>query len=118
MSAENYPDKKYYTIREAHKITGVKPHTLRYWESEFKLLRPARRESGQRRYVQKDIDTIFKIKKLLHKQRYSIEGAKLRLREEAGQESVQPELFRNESATLALLKEIKKELLSILKCLE
>jgi len=118
MENEVFTEKKYFTIREVHRVTGVKPHTLRYWESEFKLLRPARRESGQRRYIQRDIDTIVKIKKLLHQQRYSIEGAKMKLREEKHVDAVQPELFQNESLAVSLIKEIKKELLALMKDLQ
>ena len=45
------PEKHYYTIGDVSKMTGVKPHVLRYWEANFKLLRPARRYSGHRKYL-------------------------------------------------------------------
>ncbi|RLD18532.1 MAG: MerR family transcriptional regulator [Caldiserica bacterium] len=112
-------EKKFYTIKEASRITGVKPYVLRYWESEFKLLRPARRESGQRRYTKEDIELIERIKHLLYVEKYSIKGAREKLLEERRKKKEQLELeFYKNVPALKLLKEIKKELKGILKILE
>ena len=73
--------KRYYRIGEVSKLTGVKPYVLRYWESEFRWMAPTKSRSNQRLYRQKDIETIQLIKKLLHEQRYTIAGAKRKLRE-------------------------------------
>jgi DNA-binding transcriptional MerR regulator len=70
------PDKEYFSIGEVSQITLVPKHTLRYWESEFKLLCPVRKNSGRRKYRREDVELVFKIKDLLHNQKYSIEGAK------------------------------------------
>ncbi|MDR2351198.1 MAG: MerR family transcriptional regulator [Endomicrobium sp.] len=70
------PDKEYFSIGEISQITLVPKHTLRYWESEFKLLRPVRKSSGRRKYHREDVELVFKIKDLLYNQKYSIEGAK------------------------------------------
>ncbi|MDR2811845.1 MAG: MerR family transcriptional regulator [Endomicrobium sp.] len=70
------PDKEYFSIGEVSQITLVPKHTLRYWESEFKLLCPVRKSSGRRKYRREDIELIFKIKDLLYNQKYSIAGAK------------------------------------------
>ena len=118
MEVPQIPDKKYFTIGEAAKIAGIKPYVLRYWESEFKILRPARRESGQRRYTRNDLELIFKVKTLLHEQKYSIAGAKRKLIDSAKDNKEQPELFQKDSAAINLLTEIKKEIKSILKLLE
>ncbi len=75
------PAKLYYRIGEVAKITGVKPYVLRYWESEFRWMAPAKSRSNQRLYRQRDIDTILLIKKLLYEERYTIAGARKRLRE-------------------------------------
>ncbi len=72
---------KYYTIKEAARITGVKPHVLRYWEKEFKLLRPKKNTAGRRIYSEDDINLIKEIIRLLHVERYSIKGAKKKLEE-------------------------------------
>jgi len=79
--AEAEGGKRYYRIGEVSRITGVKPYVLRYWESEFRWMAPAKSRSNQRLYRRKDIDTILLIKKLLHEQRYTIEGARKKLRE-------------------------------------
>ena len=115
MAIPQIPDKKYFTIGETARITGIKPYVLRYWESEFKLLRPARRESGQRRYVRKDLETIFTLKELLHEQRFSIEGAKKKLKELQKKPGEQPELFGEDRAANAFIKEVIQEVKSILK---
>ena len=70
------PDKEYFSIGEVSQVTLVPKHTLRYWESEFKLLRPVRKSSGRRKYRKEDVELVFKIKDLLYNQKYSIEGAK------------------------------------------
>lgn len=75
------PDKRYYRIGEVSRITGVKPHVLRYWESEFRWMSPQKSRSKQRLYRRRDIDMILLIKKLLYGQRYTIAGARKKLRE-------------------------------------
>ncbi len=75
MNKPKIPDKNYFFIREVSKLVDVKPHTLRYWENEFKQLRPARRDSGQRKYTKKDIELILEIRRLLYEEKYSIPGA-------------------------------------------
>lgn len=79
--AEQDGGKRYYRIGEVSRLTGVKPYVLRYWESEFRWMAPAKSRSNQRLYRQRDIDTILLIKKLLHEKRYTIKGARKKLRE-------------------------------------
>ncbi len=73
--------KLYYRIGEVSQITGVKPYVLRYWESEFRLMAPQKSRSKQRLYREKDIETILTIKRLLYQERYTIAGARKKLRE-------------------------------------
>ena len=73
---ENIPDRMFYRIKEVCTITGLKPHVLRYWEQEFKDIRPVKSSKGQRLYKRKDLDTIIAIKKLLYEKRFTIDGAK------------------------------------------
>ena len=73
--------KLYYRIGEVAKITHVKPHVLRYWETEFRWMAPPKSRSRQRLYRRKDIETILLIKRLLYDERYTIAGARQRLRE-------------------------------------
>jgi DNA-binding transcriptional MerR regulator len=70
------PPQTFFSIREVSQITQVKSYVIRYWETQFGSLRPARRESGQRKFTQKDIDTILRIKELLYEKRFTIAGAK------------------------------------------
>src|SRR5262245_12299568 len=74
-------DKRYYRIGEVSRITEVKPYVLRYWESEFRWMAPQKSRSKQRLYRRRDIDIILLIKKLLYEQRFTIAGARKKLRE-------------------------------------
>jgi len=77
------PPQTYFSIQEVSELTGVKAYVIRYWESQFSILRPARRDSGQRKFTQKDIDVIRRIKDLLHAQGFTISGAKKLMKQEA-----------------------------------
>jgi len=77
------PDKLYYRIGEVEAITEVPAYVLRYWESEFKLLRPKKNPAGQRLYRKKDLELVLRIKSLLYEERLTLEGAKKRLRSES-----------------------------------
>ena len=70
------PDKLYFKIGEVSKISGLPNHVLRFWESEFKKIKPRRTASGQRSYTRKDIETIIEIKDLLYVKKFTIEGAR------------------------------------------
>jgi DNA-binding transcriptional MerR regulator len=73
--------KLYYSISEVSKITGLEQYVLRYWETEFDELKPAKNRAGNRIYTNKDIKLIMYIKKLLRDEKYTIEGAKKVLEE-------------------------------------
>ncbi|MCB0723454.1 MAG: MerR family transcriptional regulator [Ignavibacteriae bacterium] len=68
--------KLYYSISEVSKITELEQYVLRYWETEFEQLKPAKNLAGNRIYTNKDIKLILYIKKLLREEKYTIEGAK------------------------------------------
>ncbi len=107
------PDKLYFKIGEVSKLAEVAPHVLRYWESEFKEIRPKRANSKQRLYRREDIETILLIKELLHEKGYTISGAKRFL---TGNEQTTP---RAEAPTApGCLDRIKKELLEMKLLLE
>jgi len=103
------PDKLYFKISEVSEISGLPSHVLRFWESEFKKIKPRRTESGQRSYTGKDIETILEIKHLLHDKKFTLEGARKYLN------------ARTEPGTLpekGLLAELKAELISIRNILD
>lgn len=70
-----FPEKLFYRIGDVSEITGIKPHVLRYWESEFSGLHPRKNRAGQRIYERRDVELVLEIKKLLYDQRYTISGA-------------------------------------------
>jgi DNA-binding transcriptional MerR regulator len=74
------PDKLYFKIGEVAKIVGVKPYVLRYWETEFPIIRPGKTRSKHRLYRRRDVEALLEIKRLLHNERFTIEGAKRRLK--------------------------------------
>lgn len=75
------PVKLYYRIGEVSHIVGVEPHVLRYWESEFRSIRPQKSRKGQRIYSRRDVDKLLKVKDLLYTHGFTIAGARKRLRE-------------------------------------
>ena len=84
MAAETrIPDKEEFKIGEVCEIAGVKPFVLRYWETEFPDLSPAKGAGGQRTYTRADVELILHIKQLLYEERFTVAGAKKRLAEEA-----------------------------------
>ncbi len=76
------PNKLFFKIGEVCEITDTQPYVLRYWESEFPSLAPAKNSSGQRIYRRKDIETVLRIKQLLYDEGFTIAGAKKRLETE------------------------------------
>ena len=70
------PDKIYFKIGEVSKICGLPSHVLRFWETEFKKIKPKRTSSGQRLYRKRDVQLILRIKHLLYVKKYTIQGAK------------------------------------------
>lgn len=110
---ESIPDKSYFRIGEVSKILGVEPYVVRYWESEFKNIKPVRTRSDQRLYRKKDVEQLLTIKNLLYRDMYTIAGAKKRLdsMEQAGDDA----LSETERDILAA---IKKELVALKKIVE
>jgi DNA-binding transcriptional MerR regulator len=78
------PNKLFFKIGEVCEITDTQPYVLRYWESEFPALAPAKNSSGQRIYRRRDIETVLRIKELLYQEGFTIAGAKKRLETELG----------------------------------
>lgn len=115
-------ERLYYRIGEVSRITGLKPHVLRYWESEFKVIKPYKGGSLQRLYRKKDLDLILKIKKLLYEEGFTIAGAKKKIRDLERSETKQMKLGlvekRSKEEDHELLLSIREELKGIRKMLE
>lgn len=75
------PEKQYFKIGEVSEILNVEPYVLRYWESEFKILKPTRTRARQRLYHKRDLELLLEIKHLLYDEKFTIAGAKKRLQE-------------------------------------
>lgn len=73
--------KAYYSIGDVCELTGLKPHVLRYWETQFSLLRPTKNRAGNRVFRPKDIEVVLLVKHLLYERKYTIEGANRKLKE-------------------------------------
>jgi DNA-binding transcriptional MerR regulator len=112
-SAADAPEKRYYRIGEVSKLTGVKPYVLRYWESEFRWMSPQKSRSKQRLYRKRDIDMILMIKKLLYGQRYTIAGARKKLREMGVGNALQTGELAFETDHRARYRKLREELAAI-----
>ncbi len=124
MSSVDIPHKLYFRIGEVARIVGVKPYVLRYWESEFAVLRPEKTASGHRLYRRRDVEILLDIKRLLYDEKFTISGAKKRLRE-VGKEGEAPLPAESAEQNQAVetdrqrdvLVSIRKELLDLYKML-
>ncbi len=121
IDLENIPDRLYYKIGEVSQIVGVKPHVLRYWETEFPMIKPYKKDSKQRLYRKRDLRLLLIIKKLLYEDMYTIAGAKQVLKklkeQDAGTKDRQLYFKFYQENYKAQLRDIKKELLEIKKIL-
>ena len=82
----------YYSISEVSDLIGVKPHVLRYWETQFKMLRPKKGRGGARMYRRRDVETLYEIKQLLYDQRFTIAGARRQIldgKQEEGRDQIE-----------------------------
>ena len=75
------PVQEFYSIGEVCALTDLKPHVLRYWESQFKFLNPAKNRSGNRVYQRREIELIMLVKHLLYSEKYTIDGARQKIDE-------------------------------------
>ncbi len=105
------PDKMYFKIGEVSEITGLESHVLRFWESEFKNIKPRRTSTGQRMYRKEDIQLLLYIKHLLHNEKFTIQGARKHIEAEAG-------VPKNSEPKKITLDFICSELNEILKMLD
>lgn len=99
----NLPDKLYFRIGEVSDLVGVKPYVLRYWETEFGDIKPTKSKSGQRLYKKRDVEMLLRIKDLLYSERFTISGAKHRLKELCKEEK--DEIRHEEAAQQSMFDE-------------
>jgi DNA-binding transcriptional MerR regulator len=78
-SRGSLPPKLYFRIGEVAELVGVEPHVLRYWEREFRSIRPTKSAKGQRVYSRRDVENLMRVRELLYKEGFTIAGAKKKL---------------------------------------
>ena len=111
------PDKPFFKIGEAARLCAVKPYVLRYWETEFHSIRPQKTRSRQRLYRRKDIELLLTIRDLLYGQRFTIQGARARLRELGHDEGPPPPVPPPE-IDVETMRKIKQGLLDLIRLVE
>lgn len=109
----------YWSISEVAELTGVKPHVLRYWETEFPSFKPSKNSAGNRVYRERDVELAIAIRHLLHRERYTIAGARQRLSETRKVRELldQLEIPFARADQRQLLKEIQQDLLALRRAL-
>ena len=106
------PDKLYFKIGEVAKIVSLRPSVLRYWETEFDVLKPVKSRAGQRLYTKKELELIFEIKKLLYTDKLTIEGARKRftVKGKKGSQGL-PEVEFASDSIRSVLDEVREDLM-------
>lgn len=111
------PDKIYFKIGEVSEIVGVEPYVLRYWETEFDVLKPSKAPSRHRLYKKRDVELLLDIKRLLYSDGFTIEGARKKLKANKKEDKDQLKLPLAEQKYKSALAKIKKDLESLRKLL-
>lgn len=117
MDRLKHPVKLYYRIGEVSDIVGVEPHVLRYWETEFRSIRPQKSRKGQRIYSRRDVEKLITVKDLLYSHGFTIAGARKKLREGGAEPPAAAEPQERVSARTRLL-ELRSEVAAFLSELE
>lgn len=116
MSAPKEPVREFFSIGDVCDLTELKPHVLRYWESQFRFLSPAKNRSGNRVYTRREVELVMLVKHLLYTEKYTIEGARQRVDEHRKAGGVKPAARQGLDAQTVQL--IEKDLQGILEILE
>ncbi len=117
VSAAGIPDKPFFKIGETARMCGVKPYVLRYWETEFRSVKPQKTRSQQRLYRKRDVELLLRIRHLLYEERFTIEGARARLRE-LGHDEAAPPMPPPPEVSPEVLRKIKQGLQDLIRICE
>jgi len=107
----------YYSISEVSDMIGVKPHVLRYWETQFKMLRPKKGRGGARMYRKRDVEILFEVKQLLYDHRFTIAGARRKLLDDRASKE-QMELTFARTDREEMLRGLRRDLEGLLSLLQ
>lgn len=114
MSAAD-PVQQFFSIGEVCELTDLKPHVLRYWESQFKFLNPAKNRSGNRVYQRREVELILLVKHLLYTEKYTIEGARQKVDEQ--RKSGELRTAARSALTAETLEALESDLAELLRTL-
>lgn len=113
---QSEPVQEFFSIGEVCSLTDLKPHVLRYWESQFRFLNPAKNRSGNRVYQRKEIELIMLVKNLLYTEKYTIDGARQKIDEHRRAGELKP--AARAALDVEALQSLEAELTEILGVLE
>jgi len=115
-SPKDEPVREFFSIGDVCELTELKPHVLRYWESQFKILSPAKNRSGNRVYSRREVEFVLLVKHLLYTEKYTIDGARQKIDEHRKGGGVRPAARVGlDSETVQLLEQDLKAILAILE---
>jgi DNA-binding transcriptional MerR regulator len=109
------PVQQFFSIGEVCELTDLKPHVLRYWESQFKFLNPAKNRSGNRVYQRREVELILLVKHLLYTEKYTIEGARQKVDEQ--RKSGELRTAARSALTAETLEALESDLAELLRTL-
>jgi DNA-binding transcriptional MerR regulator len=110
------PTQEFFSIGEVCALTDLKPHVLRYWESQFRFLNPAKNRSGNRVYKSREVELIMLVKHLLYNEKYTIDGARLRI--EQYRKSGELKAHASRAASRTTLGELREQLDQVIQLLD
>ena len=110
------PTQEFFSIGEVCALTDLKPHVLRYWESQFRFLNPAKNRSGNRVYKSREVELIMLVKHLLYNEKYTIDGARLRI--EQYRKSGELKSHASHAASRTTLGELRQQLDQVIQLLD
>jgi len=116
MATKDEPVQEFFSIGDVCGLTDLKPHVLRYWESQFRFLNPAKNRSGNRVYQRREVELIMLVKHLLYTEKYTIDGARQRIEEQRRAGSLRAEA--RAALDVQMIRDLERQLHSILRVLD
>jgi len=116
MAGKEEPVQEFFSIGDVCGLTDLKPHVLRYWESQFRFLNPAKNRSGNRVYQRREVELIMLVKHLLYTEKYTIDGARQRIEEQRRAGSLRAEA--RAALDVQMIRDLELQLQSIVRILD
>lgn len=116
MPTKEEPVQEFFSIGDVCALTDLKPHVLRYWESQFRFLNPAKNRSGNRVYQRREVELIMLVKHLLYTEKYTIDGARQRIEEQRRAGSLRAEA--RAALDVQMIRDLEQQLQGIVRVLD